>query len=105
MTPLVLLCTVDSEETGDIISRHLVDNRLAACVNMIPSVKSTYRWKDAVETGNELLLVIKSREGLLPALEKAIIDLHPYELPEIVALPIIHGYNPYMEWLGNSLKD
>lgn len=99
----VVLCTVPDQETAENIAGTLVNERLAACVNIVPGVTSVYRWKDALEKEQELLLLIKTSQTAWPLLEKRILGLHPYELPEIIAVPVNNGQADYITWLRNSL--
>jgi periplasmic divalent cation tolerance protein len=99
----IALCTVPDEATAGQIADALVSEKLAACVNIIPSIISVYRWKDAVEHGEELLLLIKTSEAVWPFLETRILELHPYELPEIIAVPIDAGQTEYTQWIKNNL--
>jgi periplasmic divalent cation tolerance protein len=101
---LVALSTVGKAEDAERIARALVERGLAACVNVVPGVVSVYRWKGAVERGEELLLVIKTRAERLGALRDALVELHPYELPELIAVPITAGYEPYLDWLDASSR-
>jgi uncharacterized protein involved in tolerance to divalent cations/8-oxo-dGTP pyrophosphatase MutT (NUDIX family) len=96
---LVIFVTVGSAAEGDRLARALVEERLAACVNRLPSVQSVYRWEGKVEESAEELLVIKTRKILFPALEKRVRELHSNTVPEIIALPIIAGSEPYLNWL------
>lgn len=96
---VAMLVTAPDEETGRRIARALVEERLAACVNVLPGVRSIYRWKGAVEEASEVMLVAKTRAeraGLLAARVRA---LHPYELPEVVALPVTDGSRAYLRWV------
>ena len=86
------------------MARGLVERELAACVNIIPSLRSVYRWQGAVEEAEEHLLVIKSRRDLLAAVEQAIGELHSYEVPEVLALPVAGGSNSYLGWLEGNLR-
>ncbi|MEQ8162029.1 MAG: divalent-cation tolerance protein CutA, partial [Smithellaceae bacterium] len=88
-----------TKEEAQKIARHLVEQRVAACVQIAGPIISTYRWQGKVETAEEWLCVIKTRESLYPELEKAIISLHSYETPEIIAVPIIKGSREYLSWL------
>jgi periplasmic divalent cation tolerance protein len=96
---MVVLCTAGSEEEAGRVARHLVEQRLAACVNVIPSVRSIYRWQGKVEEATEWLLLIKSRRERLAEIEAGIRQVHSYEVPEVVALPIEGGAAKYLAWL------
>jgi periplasmic divalent cation tolerance protein len=100
---LVVLSTVETAEDAEGLARMLVAERLAACVNIVPGVSSVYRWKGEVETASERLLVIKTRASCLEALRAALVARHPYELPEVVALPLVGGHLPYLAWLDESV--
>jgi len=99
----IVLCTTPDRETAEMIADTLVSQQLAACVNILPGVTSVYRWKGSVEHSEELLLVIKTSQTVWPMLEAQIQALHPYELPEIVAVPIKTGEAEYIQWLENSI--
>jgi periplasmic divalent cation tolerance protein len=99
----IALCTVPDETIAGQIADALVSEKLAACVNIIPSIMSVYRWKDVIEHGEELLLLIKTSEAVWPLLETRILELHPYELPEIIAVPIQTGQADYTQWIKNNL--
>jgi periplasmic divalent cation tolerance protein len=100
MTDLrVCFVTVSSEEEGLKIARTLVARKLAACVNLVPGVRSVYRWKGEVKDDKELLLVVKTREHHLAHLVQAVKELHSYTVPETIALPIVGGSEAYLKWL------
>ena len=101
---LVALSTVGSAQDAERIARELVERRLAACVNILPGVVSFYRWQGAVQRDAERMLVIKTRAEKLPALREALVSLHPYELPELVALPVADGHPPYLGWIDESVS-
>ena len=101
----IVLCSVPDRETAERIATALVDERLAACVNIVPGITSVYRWREKIETGTELLLLIKTGRKTAGALQKRICSLHPYELPEIIAVPIQEGLRGYLDWLTDSLGD
>jgi periplasmic divalent cation tolerance protein len=101
-TVRVALSTAPDAETAGRIARALVDERLAACVNVVPGVRSIYRWQGAVEDDAEVLLVIKTRAERLETLALRLRALHPYELPELVALPAVGGLGAYLEWVAKE---
>ena len=96
---LLVFSTCPDADTAQRLARTLVEGRVAACVNVVGPVTSVYRWRDAVETAGELLLLIKTPADRYPALEQALRALHPYEVPEIVAVPIERGHQDYLEWV------
>jgi periplasmic divalent cation tolerance protein len=100
---IVVLTTCDSEQQASELARALVEQRVAACVNILPGARSVYRWKDAIEDSAEWLLVIKSRRDLFPALRAAVEKLHTYEIPELIAIPLVEGSEPYLAWLDREL--
>jgi periplasmic divalent cation tolerance protein len=93
-----------SQEEAQRIARALVEQRLAACVQVAGPVRSTYRWQGQIETAEEFLCIIKSERTHYPALEKAIRELHSYEVPEILAMPIAEGSAAYLDWLRGELS-
>src|SRR6185437_3513997 len=95
---IVVLSTCASEEEANRIAVLLVERRLAACVNVIPQIRSVYRWKGAVESSAEILLLIKSSRERFQALREALEGAHSYELPEALALPVIEGSENYLNW-------
>jgi periplasmic divalent cation tolerance protein len=101
---LVVLSTVQGAEDAERIARALVERGLAACVTIVPGVTSVYRWKGRVETEPERLLVIKTRTQRFEALRKELVALHPYEVPEVIALPLEAGHAPYLDWLDASVS-
>jgi periplasmic divalent cation tolerance protein len=100
---LLVLSSVGGAEDAERIAHALVERRLAACVNVVPGVVSVYRWKGAIERDEERLLLIKTRADRFAALRDAILELHPYEVPEIVALPVGEGSPAYLAWLDESV--
>jgi periplasmic divalent cation tolerance protein len=102
---IVVLSTCASEAEAETLARSMVEQRLAACVNVIPRVRSFYRWKGALESAEEWLLLIKSSRDrfheLMAALEKA----HSYEVPEVLALQVVDGAANYLNWIEGSLRD
>jgi periplasmic divalent cation tolerance protein len=100
---IVVLTTCATAEEAGKIARALVSKKLAACVNVLPSVRSIYRWKGEMEEAQEAQLVIKSSRGLFDAVRAEIEKLHSYEVAEVIALPIVDGSDGYLEWLGREL--
>ena len=101
----ITLVTVPSKEESEKISKSLVEEDLAACVNIIPSVQSVYKWEGEINTDNELLLVIKGRTDNLEALEKEVLQLHSYETPEVISFAIDKGNKEYLDRMSNTLKN
>ena len=101
---IVVLSTCDSEESAASLARHLVEQGVAACVNILPRARSIYRWKEKTEDTSEFLLLIKSRRDLFAALRSEIEKIHTYEVPEIIALPVIDGAEAYLGWLDRELS-
>jgi periplasmic divalent cation tolerance protein len=102
---IVVLVTCGSRREGRRIARALVEAKLAACVNILPAaVESIYRWKGKIETAREVLLVVKTSGKLFGAAERRIRDLHSYEVPEVIAIPIARGSGVYLRWVTDSLR-
>jgi periplasmic divalent cation tolerance protein len=101
---LVILCTVPDRGSGERIARSLVQERLAGCVNLVPGVVSTFRWEGEVKEEQELLMIIKTAAGRFEAVREAIIKLHPYDIPEVIALPITEADPKYIAWLTENSK-
>ena len=99
---IVVLCAVPMEFDAESLARELVERSLAACVQVGPGVTSVYRWKGAVEKSSERLLLIKTRRELFGGVETAIRARHPYEVPEIIALPVSDGHAPYLAWISEA---
>lgn len=100
----IALTTVGSLQDGQKMARTLVERRLAACVNVIPNLTSIYRWRDGIEQAEEILLLIKTTEDQLAALEAAIRELHSYEVPEFLVLSVESGSRSYLAWLLDSVQ-
>lgn len=99
---LLCLSTCPGAETATRIARTLVEERLAACVNRIPGIGSIYRWQDAIHDDTEVLLVIKTTRQRFDALRKRLVELHPYEVPELVALEIAAAHASYLDWIARE---
>jgi len=100
---LVVFITAGSQEEGERIARALVREMLAACVNIVPGVSSVYYWAGEVKEDSETLLIVKTHRAVLNQLIRRVKKLHSYELPEIIALPIIGGAEDYLQWLSKTV--
>jgi periplasmic divalent cation tolerance protein len=96
---IIVMTTVPTLEQAQELAERMVKRRLAACVNILPAMTSVYEWKNKLETGQEHLLLIKTRSGRYRDLETEILSMHPYELPEILTIPIQSGLSSYLHWL------
>ncbi|HMW16492.1 MAG TPA: divalent-cation tolerance protein CutA [Accumulibacter sp.] len=99
MTVLLVLTNLPDRASAEALAEELVGSRLAACVNILAGCRSVYRWQGAVESADEVPLLIKTCADRYPALETAIVSKHPYALPEVVALPVTSGLSAYLEWV------
>jgi periplasmic divalent cation tolerance protein len=102
---LVVLTTLASEEQAVRLARELLALRLVACVNVVPGVRSLYRFKGVLEDERECLLVMKTEAGRYDDLARAIAKLHPYEVPEVLALPVERGSESYLTWVSQSVNE
>jgi periplasmic divalent cation tolerance protein len=101
---IVVLSTCASVKEATRIATELVEKRLAACVNLVSGVRSVYRWKNKIEKSQEVLLVIKTSRALFENVRSQIEKLHSYELPEVIALPLVDGAEQYLEWIDRVLE-
>jgi periplasmic divalent cation tolerance protein len=99
---LVVLCTLPSAEAAAEMARKLVEERACACVNIVPGVRSIYRWDGKISDDAEVLCVIKTRRAKFEPLRARIAELHSYDVPEIIALPVERGHAPYLDWLADA---
>lgn len=104
MEKIVVLITAPSEDEAARIGSALVTEGLAACANIIRGVRSIYRWKGAICDDSECLLIIKTVSDNFEGLERRVRELHPYEVPEIISLPIIKGSKPYLDWVEENAR-
>ncbi|MGQ4833936.1 MAG: divalent-cation tolerance protein CutA [Candidatus Asgardarchaeia archaeon] len=100
-----VLTTVEKEDDAKKISKVLLEKKLAACIQIIGPIKSMYWWKEKIEEATEYILAIKTKAGLYEELEKTIKEIHPYEVPEIIAIPIEKGLEDYLNWIKEVTKD
>ena len=101
---VVILITAGTEEEAHKIADRLLTQRKAACVNIVPAVSSVFWWQDKVESDQESLLIIKTRAGLLDEIVSLVKEIHSYDVPEIIALPIVGGNQDYLDWIGKEVK-
>lgn len=100
----LVLTTASSKEEARRLAKELVERRLAACVNIVPNINSIYWWKEKVEESQEFLLLMKTAESAVPKLRDAIQELHSYEVPECIVLPIEDGSEKYLNWIEESVS-
>jgi periplasmic divalent cation tolerance protein len=104
MPALICLSTCPDAASADRIATALVEERLAACVNVLPGVRSTYRWEGQVRRDDEVLLIIKTTRDRIDALRQRLPDLHPYELPELIAVEAAGGLPAYLDWIATETR-
>jgi periplasmic divalent cation tolerance protein len=106
---VVVLCTAPAAASrpgklaADDLARRLVEDGLCACVNVLPAVRSYFRWQGAVDTADELLLIVKTTAAAVPSLRQRLLELHPYDVPEILELPVAGGAPEYLRWLADAV--
>jgi periplasmic divalent cation tolerance protein len=100
---IVVLITTSSMAEAQVIGRALVEGRVAACVNIVPGLRSLFRWQGAIEEQEETLMLVKSRGEYLPSILETVKRLHSYTVPEIIALPILAGSSDYLAWIDESV--
>ena len=105
MDAIVVLVTTSSEEEATVLGKMLVEHRLVACVNVLPKVKSIFQWDGKISEEEECLMILKTRKPLFRALEKTIIAQHSYDVPEIIALPIVEGSPSYLSWVHDMTRN
>jgi len=99
---ITVFVTAPNEEEAARISETIVGERLAACVNIICSVRSIYRWQGRIEDEQEVLMIVKTKKSLFERLQERVKELHSYAVPEIIGLPVIEGNKQYLDWLGQE---
>ncbi len=102
---IVVLVTAGSEAEAEVLAETLVEEGLAACVNIVAPVRSVYRWKGDICRDQELLLLVKSRRDRFEKIEARVRALHSYDVPEVIAVPICDGSEPYLQWIAGQLSD
>ena len=101
---LVALCTCPDQEIASSLAKGLVEARLAACVNILPGVRSVYRWGNGIQDDEEVLLVIKTTNMAYHGMEAWLVSKHPYDVPEVIALSVAAGSSPYLNWLSENTE-
>ena len=101
---IVVFVTASNKKEANKIAKELIRQRFAACVNIIDRIESVFRWQGKVDSAGETLLVIKSKQSKLNKIIKLVKSLHSYRVPEMIALPIIGGYIPYLDWIDESVR-
>ena len=99
---LLVLTNLPDLDSARSLARVLVESRLAACVNLMPGVQSVYRWQGEIEQASEITLLIKTTQRHYAPLQQTILSQHPYELPEVIALPVSDGHAPYLRWVATE---
>ncbi|GLJ12086.1 hypothetical protein SUGI_0183900 [Cryptomeria japonica] len=102
---VAVFVTVPNKEQGRKLARSIIEAKLAGCVNQVPGIESTYWWQDKIETDSEEMLIIKTRQSLVESLTAHVKANHPYEVCEVIALPIMGGNNDYLKWLKESTRE
>ncbi len=100
---ILVLTTLNKEDDAYKIARTLVEERLAACITVLPSGTSFYWWKEKIEKEKEHVLLVKTKKNMYNRLEERVRDLHPYEIPEIIAVPIVKGFKEYLNWINREV--
>ena len=101
---IVVLTTIGTEEEAVKLAQSLLERKLVACVNVVPSVRSLYWWNGKVEDDKEQLLLLKTRAELASTLTDAVVELHPYDVPELLCLPVVAGSDSYLAWLAENVS-
>jgi periplasmic divalent cation tolerance protein len=105
MEPLLVLTNLPDLASAEKLARALIDGRAAACVNVLAASRSIYRWQGAVETADEIPLLIKTTRAAYPRVEQMVRAQHPYAVPELIAIPITHGLPAYLDWLARETEE
>jgi periplasmic divalent cation tolerance protein len=103
MSILIVHCSCADDGSAESIARVLVEEHLAACVSVLPGMRSTFRWQGETHTDNEVLMLIKTSRERYPALADRLLELHPYELPEIIAVDVSAAHAPYVAWVESAV--
>ena len=101
---LLVFTTLPTADKAAEIAKLLVDEKLVACANLLPAVRSIYRWQGKMHDENEVLVLLKTRAEQLERLKLRLLEVHPYEVPEVLAVPVESGYQPYLDWIAGETK-
>jgi len=101
----IILTTVSAVEEGESIANILVEKQLASCVNIIPNISSVYRWEGQIQSESEVLLLIKTTKDLEAEVYREVQNVHSYDIPELITLPITNGSDAYLDWMTNSVRN
>ncbi len=101
---VVVLVTCPNRRIGARLAQSVIEHRLAACVNLVPGIESVFRWQGKLERAREVLLIVKTTQGRLAALQRHLVSQHPYDVPEVIALSIVAGNPPYLAWIAQSVR-
>ena len=101
---IVILSTAGSVDEASKIAEHLVHRHLVACVNLVPGIQSFYWWNSSVQKDQEVLMIIKTEREKFDEVQRAILSLHSYEVPEIISIPLENGFNDYLQWIEKALR-
>ncbi len=101
----MVLCTLPDNQSAQKMAETLVGEKLAACCNIVPKLTSVYFWQGKIQHDSEALMLIKTKESLYAKLEQRILELHPYEVPEVIALPVEKGSNAYLNWINQVVRN
>ncbi|TMB10796.1 MAG: divalent-cation tolerance protein CutA [Deltaproteobacteria bacterium] len=99
---ILVLTTLPTADAAVEVAKALIGEKLAACANILPALRSIYRWEGKVQDENEVLVLLKSRQGQYESLKTRILELHPYDVPEILAIPIERGHGAYLDWIASE---
>jgi periplasmic divalent cation tolerance protein len=99
---MLVLTTLPNADAAGELAKSLVEEKLAACANIFPAVRSVYKWQGKIQDENEVLVLLKTRQEHFERLKSRILELHPYEVPEVLAIPVEQGYQAYLEWLARE---
>jgi len=101
---MLVLTTLPNSDAAADLAKKVVGEKLAACANVMPAVRSIYRWQGAVQDENEVLVLLKTRQARFEKLKARILELHPYDVPEVIAIPVEQGHGAYLDWIANETR-